>query len=74
MCNEEHGPWLVSDTKDCSLSKNQIHFYEDKPISVIAKEMGIPEETVKWHLNKARNELKTGFSMGKKLENWDYRR
>ena len=49
-------------------------YYEDKSISVIAKEMGIPVGTVKWHLNKARNELKEGFSMGKKLENWDYRR
>ena len=53
--------------KNCSLYKNQIHFYEDKPISVIAKEMGVPEGTVKWHLNKARNELKEGFSMERKI-------
>ena len=42
-------------------------YYEDKPISVIAGEMGIPEGTVKWHLNKARNELKEGFSMERKI-------
>ena len=37
-------------------------YYEDTPVSVIAKEMDIPEGTVKWHLNRARNELKEGFS------------
>ena len=42
-------------------------YYEDTPISVIAKEMDIPEGTVKWHLNKARNELKEGFSMERKI-------
>ncbi len=42
-------------------------YYEDKSISVIAKEMGVPEGTVKWHLNKARNELKEGFSMERKI-------
>ena len=36
-------------------------------IPVIAKEMDIPEGTVKWHLNKARNELKEGFSMARKI-------
>ena len=34
-------------------------YYEDKSISVIAKEMEIPEGTVKWHLNKAKIELKS---------------
>ena len=42
-------------------------YYEDKPIAMIAGEMGIPEGTVKWHLNKARNELKEGFSMERKI-------
>ena len=42
-------------------------YYEGKSISVIAKEMDIPEGTVKWHLNKARNELKEGFSMERKI-------
>ena len=38
-------------------------YYENKSISTITKEMGIPEGTVKWHLNKARNDLKEGFVM-----------
>ena len=42
-------------------------YYENKPISAITKEMGIPEGTVKWHLNKARNDLKEGFSMERKI-------
>ena len=42
-------------------------YYEDKPISWIAREMGISEGTVKWHLNKARNELKEGFTMERKI-------
>ena len=42
-------------------------YYEGKSISVIAKEMDLPEGTVKWHLNKARNELKEGFSMERKI-------
>ncbi len=42
-------------------------YYENKPISAIAKEMEIPEGTVKWHLNKARNDLKEGFSMERKI-------
>jgi RNA polymerase sigma factor (sigma-70 family) len=40
-------------------------YYENKPISSIAKETGIPEGTVKWHLNKARNDLKEGFAWEK---------
>lgn len=42
-------------------------YYENKPISAIAKETGIPEGTVKWHLNKARNDLKEGFSMERRI-------
>ena len=42
-------------------------YYENKPISAITKEMGIPEGTVKWHLNKARNDLKEGFGMERKV-------
>lgn len=42
-------------------------YYENKPISVIAKETGIPEGTIKWHLNKARNDLKEGFIMERKV-------
>ena len=42
-------------------------YYENKSISSITKEMGIPEGTVKWHLNKARNDLKEGFIMERKI-------
>ncbi|MBE6798336.1 MAG: sigma-70 family RNA polymerase sigma factor [Ruminococcaceae bacterium] len=42
-------------------------YYENKPISVISKELGILEGTIKWHLNKARNELKEAFSMERKI-------
>jgi len=42
-------------------------YYENKTISVIAKEMEIPEGTVKWHLNKARNDLKEGFIMERRI-------
>jgi len=42
-------------------------YYENKSISAITKEMGIPEGTVKWHLNKGRNELKEGFTMERKI-------
>ncbi len=42
-------------------------YYENKSISTIKKEIGIPEGTIKWHLNKARNELKEGFIMERKI-------
>ncbi len=42
-------------------------YYQNKSISAITKEMGIPEGTVKWHLNKARNDLKEGFIMERKV-------
>ncbi len=42
-------------------------YYENKTISTITEEMGIPEGTVKWHLNKARNDLKEGFIMERKI-------
>lgn len=44
-------------------------YYENKPISVISREMEIPKGTVKWHLNKARIELKEGLSMERKIGN-----
>ena len=44
-------------------------YYEDKSIRQIAKEQKITEGTVKWHLNKARNDLKEGFSMERKVGN-----
>ena len=42
-------------------------YYEGKSIVQIAKEQGLPEGTVKWHLNKARNDLKEGFTMERKI-------
>ena len=42
-------------------------YYENKSVSEISKEMDIPEGTVKWPLNKARNDLKEGFSMERKI-------
>lgn len=44
-------------------------YYENKTIQQIATEQGLPEGTVKWHLNKARNDLKEGFSMERKVGN-----
>lgn len=42
-------------------------YYENRSIAEIAKELGISAGTVKWHLNKARNDLKEGFSMKRKM-------
>lgn len=44
-----------------------LFYYEDWSVSGIAREMHLPEGTVKWHLNKARNELKEGLSMERKI-------
>lgn len=43
------------------------YYYENKTVSVISKETKIPVGTVKWHLNKARNKLKEGFIMERKI-------
>ena len=43
------------------------YYYENKTISIISKETKIPVGTVKWHLNKARNELKEGFIMERRI-------
>ena len=42
-------------------------YYENKTIASISAETGMPEGTVKWHLSKARNELKEGFSMERRI-------
>ena len=42
-------------------------YYENKSILAISREMQLPEGTVKWHLNKARNDLKEGFIMERKI-------
>ena len=44
-----------------------LFYYENKSISYIAQTLDLPEGTVKWHLNKARNELKEGFFMERKI-------
>ncbi len=41
-------------------------YYKNEKIGMIAKRLHIPEGTVKWHLNKARNELKEGIAMERK--------
>ena len=43
------------------------YYYQNKSISRISSEMGLPEGTVKWHLNKARIELKECFNMERKI-------
>ncbi len=43
------------------------YYYENKSVPLIANETKIPEGTVKWHLSKARNELKKGFIMERKI-------
>lgn len=42
-------------------------YYEGKSIQKIAVEENLSEGTVKWHLNKARNDLKENFSMERKV-------
>ena len=43
------------------------YYYENKTVPVISYETKIPEGTVKWHLYKARNEMKKGFIMERKI-------
>ncbi len=40
-----------------------LFYYKSCPIASIARQLGMPAGTVKWHLNKARKELKEGFQM-----------
>lgn len=42
-------------------------YYEGKSIQKIATEEDLSEGTIKWHLNKARNDLKENFSMERKV-------
>ena len=44
-----------------------LFYYKKHSISSISKKLNIPEGTVKWHLNKARKELKEGLSMERKI-------
>ena len=43
------------------------YYYEGKQISRISREMNTPEGTVKWHLNKAKSEMKKGLIMERKI-------
>ena len=43
------------------------YYYENKPIALISEQKGIPVGTVKWHLNRARHELREGFVMERKI-------
>lgn len=43
------------------------YYYENRSIAAISKQQGIPIGTVKWHLNKARHELRKGFVMERKI-------
>lgn len=43
------------------------YYYENKSIMAISSERNLPVGTVKWHLNKARNELKEGMNMERKI-------
>lgn len=43
------------------------YYYENKTISAISAAMKLPVGTVKWHLSKARNDLKEGFTMERKI-------
>ncbi|MBR3778672.1 MAG: sigma-70 family RNA polymerase sigma factor [Clostridia bacterium] len=42
-------------------------YYENRSVADIARALGMPEGTVKWHLNKARLDLKEGFSMKRQV-------
>ena len=42
-------------------------YYKKQSVASISALFGMPEGTVKWHLNKARKELKEGFSMERKI-------
>ncbi|MBP5602219.1 MAG: sigma-70 family RNA polymerase sigma factor [Treponema sp.] len=42
-------------------------YYEGKSIVQISEEQGLPQGTVKWHLNKARNDLKEGINMRRQI-------
>ena len=42
-------------------------YYKNEPVRKIAERYGIPEGTVKWHLNKSRKDLKEGMTMDRKI-------
>ncbi len=44
-----------------------LFYYKNKTVAEIARSMNMPEGTVKWHLNKARSEIKEGIYMERKI-------
>ncbi len=44
-----------------------LYYFKNKSVSSISAALNIPEGTVKWHLNKAKTELKEGISMERKI-------
>lgn len=44
-----------------------LFYYNNCSVSYISKKLELPEGTVKWHLNKARNKLKEKFFMERKI-------
>ena len=44
-----------------------LFYYENKSVRDIARALAMPEGTVKWHLNKARKDLKEAFQMERKI-------
>ena len=44
-----------------------LFYYENRSLRDIARALAMPEGTVKWHLNKARKELKETFQMERKI-------
>lgn len=43
------------------------YYYENKTIPIIADEIKTPVGTVKWHLSKAKNQMKEGLIMERKI-------
>jgi RNA polymerase sigma-70 factor (ECF subfamily) len=41
-----------------------LHYLEDRPVLEVAQEMGLPENTVKTHLSRARAAMRAAFARG----------
>ncbi len=68
--NDEEIRLLKREIAFLSSSRREIVFrfyYLNEPIKTIAAHLHVPEGTVKWHLNKARNDLKEGMKMERKI-------
>lgn len=44
-----------------------LHYFEKVPIAKISRRLNLPVGTVKWHLNKARDELRKDYTMERKI-------